>query len=120
MALLMRRFSHLLLLLLAARANLLTLTDRYTADPAPFVYEGRLYIYTSHDLVDQKGWLMTDYSLMSTDDAVNFRDEGIVFDLKNQSWGEFAWAQQVIAGDDGRFYMYFPAMNKRPGGTGSQ
>lgn len=112
----------ILLLSHAGEANLETLTDRYTADPAPFVYEGRVYIFTSHDLPDQSGWLMTDYSLMSSDDLHNWRDEGIVFDIKNQSWGLYAWAQQVIQGGDGNFYMYYPAMHARPGdnrsGTG--
>ena len=66
---------------------------------------------------------MTDYSLMSTDDLVNWRDEGIIFDLKNQSWGLYAWAQQIIASADGTsFFMYYPAMHTRPGdkrsGTG--
>ena len=112
----------LLLLLPLASANYVTLTDRFTADPAPFVHDGRVYIYTSHDLADQRGWLMTDYSLMSSDDLANWRDEGIVFDLRNQSWGTYAWAQQVIAGSDGLFYMYYPAMGARRGdnrsGTG--
>ena len=116
------RLSLLLSFFTCARANYVTLTDRYTADPAPFVFEGRVYIYTSHDFADQHGWLMTDYSLMSSDDLQNWRDEGIVFDLKNQSWGEYAWAQQVIEGTDGLFYMYYPAMQARPGdkrsGTG--
>jgi hypothetical protein len=92
-------------LLLLAHANLLTLTDRYTADPAPLVFEGRLYIFTSHDLPNMTGWDMFDYSLMSTDDLANYRDEGIVFDLRNQSWGVHAWAQQVIQGADNNFYM---------------
>jgi arabinoxylan arabinofuranohydrolase len=103
-------------------ANFLTLQDRYTADPAPFVHNGRVYIYTSHDLDGQVGWGMKDYSLMSSDDLHNWNDEGIVFDIRNQSWGVDAWAQQVIQGDDGNFYMYYPGMNTRPGdnrsGTG--
>ena len=119
---------HRLLLasLLASRCtgNSLTLTDRFTADPAPIVHQGRLYVFTSHDLDAQNGWLMTDYSLMSTDDLANWRDEGIPFDLQNQSWGMYAWAQQVIQAPSGQegFFMYYPAMRARPGdnrsGTG--
>jgi len=89
-----------------ASANYVTLSDRYTADPAPFVHDGRLYIYTSHDLADQRDWKMVDYSLMSTDDLSNWRDEGIVFDINDQTWGMYAWAQQVIDGPRG-FYMYY-------------
>ena len=111
-------------LLAAASANIYTLTDRFTADPAPIVgKDGRLYVFTSHDLPDQRGWLMTDYSLMSTLDMVNWRDEGIPFDLKNQSWGVYAWAQQVIHNPESdQYFMYYPAMGTRPGdnrsGTG--
>ena len=104
-----------------AAANYVTLSDRYTADPSPFVHEGRLYIYTSHDLDTQTRWDMVDYSLMSSDDLTNWQDHGIVFDIRNQSWGTFAWAQQVIDGPGG-FYMYFPGIGARPGdkrsGTG--
>lgn len=103
-------------------ANYITLSDRYTADPAPFVHDGRLYIFTSHDLDTQEAWLMTDYSCMSSDDLQNWRDEGIVFTMNNITWGKYAWAQQVIAGNDGKFYMYFPGMQTRNGsklsGTG--
>jgi hypothetical protein len=103
----MTRLVALALLSLTAScaANTVTLSDRFTADPAPIVVDGRLYISTSHDLPDQRGWLMTDYSLMSTDDLANWRDDGIIFDLKNQSWGRYAWAQQVIETLDGQFYM---------------
>ena len=104
-----------LLLLLAlgpAAANYITLSSRYTADPAPFVHDGRLYIYTSHDLDTQRAWLMTDYSLMSTADLANWQDHGIVFDINNQTWGSYAWAQQVIEGPGG-FYMYYPGMSAR-------
>ena len=96
-------------------ANYVTLTDRYTADPAPFVHQGRVYIYTSHDFAKQTNWQMTDYSLMSSDDLHNWNDEGIVFDINNQTWGMYAWAQLVIQGADGDFYMYDPGMHARPG-----
>jgi hypothetical protein len=103
-------------LLARAAANYVTLTDRYTADPAPFVHDGRVYIYTSHDLDNQTAWNMVDYSLMSSDDLANWRDEGIVFDIRNQSWGVSAWAQQVIDGPGG-FYMYYPALHTGPNRT---
>ena len=97
-----------------AAANYVTLSDRYTADPAPFVHDGRLYIYTSHDLDTQTAWTMVDYSLMSSSDLTNWRDEGIVFDIRNTTWGLYAWAQQVIDGPGG-FYMFYPGMDARPG-----
>ncbi len=56
---------------------------------------------------------MFNYSLMSSSDLTNWRDEGIVFDLRNQTWGLYAWAQQVIDGPGG-YFMYFPANEARP------
>ena len=97
-------------------ADYTTLVNRYTADPSPIVIDGRLWVYASHDLKDQAGWLMTDYSASSTADLVNWRDEGIPFAIANLSWGKYLWAQQVVRNpDDGQFYMFFPAMNSRAG-----
>ena len=107
------RYVHCLIASLSVAANLFTLTDRYTADPAPFVQDGRVYIFTSHDYANQEGWNMFDYSLMSSSDLTNWRDEGIVFDIRNQTWGVHAWAQQVIDGPGG-YYMYYPGENARP------
>ena len=50
------RFVALALHLASCAANIVTLTDRFTADPAPSVIDGRLYISTSHDLAAQRGW----------------------------------------------------------------
>ncbi len=36
----------------------------------------RVYVYTSHDLVGQAGWKMRDYNCLSSDDLLNWRDEG--------------------------------------------
>jgi arabinoxylan arabinofuranohydrolase len=107
------RYALFLIASLSVTANLFTLTDRYTADPAPFVQDGRVYIFTSHDYANQEGWAMFDYSLMSSFDLTNWRDEGIVFDIRNQTWGQYAWAQQVIDGPGG-YYMYYPGENVRP------
>jgi hypothetical protein len=118
---------HLLLLLLpfllvpvpSATANVVPFTLRYTADPAPLFYQGRTWVYTSHDLPGATYYNMHDYSLISTTDFVNFLDHGIVFDAASATWGpKGAWAQQVlgpVSGSDGKggtcdegFYMLWP------------
>jgi arabinoxylan arabinofuranohydrolase len=113
----------LLLLLLtappAARANLEVLTNKFTADPAPFAHGGRLYVTTSHDIPGQAGWLMKDYVVMSTDDLANWRDEGIAFSAANSSWATYAWAQQVVERPAGTFTMFWPGMGLKPAGSGS-
>jgi hypothetical protein len=50
---------------------------------------------------------------------VNWRDEGIAFSAVNSSWATFAWAQQVVEHPPGRFTMFWPGMNLKPTGTGS-
>ena len=102
-----------------ALANLEILTNRFTADPAPFVHAGRLYVTTSHDLPGQRGWLMQDYAVMSTDDLANWRDEGIAFSAANSSWATYAWAQQVVERPPGTFTMFWPGMQLKPSGSGS-
>ena len=73
-----------------AGANFETLTTRYTADPAPLVYNGRMHIYTSHDLANQTGWFMKDWTLQSTADGVNWQDHGVVFSVDACPFGQYA------------------------------
>src|SRR5512147_1067159 len=46
----------------------------YTADPAPMVYDGRLYVYTTHDedVTVNNFYTMNDWRLYSTVDMVNW------------------------------------------------
>ena len=102
----------LALLVPAARADFVTLQTRYSADPSPFVsaQDGRLYITSTHDEVDAHGFSMLDYNVFSTDDGVNWRDDGIAFSpVANTTWAKNAWAQQVIWHQPlGKYVMYFP------------
>jgi arabinoxylan arabinofuranohydrolase len=85
----------------------------YTADPAPMVHEGRLYLYTSHDedVTVKDFYTMNDWRLYSTTDMVNWTDHGTPASLKTFSWGtDSAWAPQAIA-KNGKFYLYVPLNN---------
>ena len=97
--------------LLPALADFVTLQTRYSADPSPFVgQDGRLYVTTTHDEVDVHCFCMLDYNVFSTDDGVNWRDDGIAFSpVANTTWARNAWAQQVIwHAPLGKYVMYFP------------
>ena len=61
----------------------------YTADPAPMVHEGRLYLYTSHDedVTVNNFYTMNDWRLYSTEDMVNWTDHGSPAGLRTFSWG---------------------------------
>ncbi|HMA94543.1 MAG TPA: family 43 glycosylhydrolase [Polyangiaceae bacterium] len=85
----------------------------YTADPAPMVYEGRLYLYTSHDedVTVSNFFTMNDWRVYSTVDMVNWTDHGSPAGYKTFKWGtDNAWAPQGIA-RNGKFYLYVPLNN---------
>jgi arabinoxylan arabinofuranohydrolase len=80
----------------------------YTADPAARVYNGRMYVVTSHDLDTQSGYDMVDYTMFSSDDMINWRDHGIVFDVDaDTTWASRAYAPDMIY-RNGNYYLYFP------------
>ncbi|HYQ01894.1 MAG TPA: glycoside hydrolase family 43 protein [Polyangiaceae bacterium] len=90
----------------------------YTADPAPMVYDGRLYLYTSHDedVTVNNFFTMNDWRLYSTVDMVNWTDHGSPAGYKTFSWGTGdAWAIQVVSRNS-KFYLYAPINNS----TGSK
>ncbi|MGK3965460.1 glycoside hydrolase family 43 protein [Sorangium sp. So ce118] len=96
-----------------ARADNPIVQTSYTADPAPMVHEGRLYLYTSHDedVSVNNFYTMNDWRLYSTTDMVNWTDHGAVASYRTFSWGTGdAWAPQGIA-RNGKYYLYVPLNN---------
>ncbi|MGV7206315.1 glycoside hydrolase family 43 protein [Oxalobacteraceae bacterium A2-2] len=97
-------------LALRAEAGNPIIQTRFTADPAPMVHDGVLYLYTSHDEEDAQGFKMLNWMLYSTTDMVNWRDHGVVASLSTFPWAvqtNDAWAPQVVE-RDGKFYLYVP------------
>lgn len=83
----------------------------YTADPAPMVYNDRLYVYTTHDEDNSTWFTMNDWKLYSTDDMVNWTDHGVILKYTDFEWAKGdAWAPQCIE-RDGKFYMYVPVIS---------
>lgn len=96
-------------------------TDIYTADPSAHVFEGKIYIYPSHDIdagIPQKDdgshFDMRDYhvfSMESIDGPVT--DHGVALDIKDIPWaGRQLWAPDA-ATKDGKYYLYFPVKDKQ-------
>ena len=44
----------------------------YTPDPAPYVHDGKLYMFVDHDEDDATNYKMKDWVLFSTEDMVNW------------------------------------------------
>jgi beta-xylosidase len=84
----------------------------FTADPAPMVHNGTVYLYTSHDedSTVNNFFTMYDWRCYSSKDMVNWTDHGAVASLKNFTWMDKtngAWAVQCIE-RNGKFYLYVP------------
>ena len=84
----------------------------YTADPAPMVYNGKVYLYTSHDEDNATWFVMNNWKLYTTEDMDNWTDHGVVLSYNEFAWAaRDAWAAQCIE-RDGKFYMYVPTIDK--------
>ena len=93
-----------------ARADNPVVQTKFTADPAPLVHNGVVYLYTSHDEDDATGFKMRDWMCYTSTDMVNWTDRGKVASLATFPWAvqsNDAWAPQVVE-RDGKFYLYVP------------
>lgn len=96
----------------AAQAQNPIIQTSYTADPAPMVYNDRLYLYTSHDEDGSTWFTMNDWKLYSTEDMVNWTEHPMPLSYKTFEWaGGDAWAAQCIE-RNGKFYMYVPVTDR--------
>ncbi len=84
---------------------------KFTADPAPLVYNDTVFLYTTHDDDNAESFLMKEWLLYTSTDMVNWTDRGVVASLQNFSWtaDNGAWASQVV-NRNGKFYMYCPVV----------
>jgi len=94
----------------------------YMADPSVHVFNGKLYIYPSHDWESGKVEIngdgghfdMKDYHVFSLDDVENGKvtDHGVVLEVKDIPWaGRQLWDCDV-AHKNGKYYLYFPLKDK--------
>jgi arabinoxylan arabinofuranohydrolase len=87
----------------------------YTADPAPLVHNGRVYLYTGHDEDNSTYFTMKEWRVWSSADMVNWTDHGSPLDLSDFSWAASnAWAGQAVE-RNGKFYWYVPMTTKATG-----
>ncbi len=99
-----------------ARADNPIVQTIYTADPAPLVHNGRLYLYTGHDEDGSTYFTMRDWRVYSTTDMANWTDHGSPMSLATFAWADAnAWAGHV-AYRNGKFYWYVPVRNRATGG----
>ncbi|WP_234405833.1 glycoside hydrolase family 43 protein [Leeuwenhoekiella sp. MAR_2009_132] len=84
------------------------ITDKYTADPAALVYDGKVYIYAGHDQApdNEERYIMNEWLVYSSDDMVNWQEHPVPLKPTDFKWARGdAWAAQVIE-KEGKFYWY--------------
>lgn len=93
----------------------------YTADPSANVFEGRIYLYPSHDLDHDNSsndngdqYDMVDYHVFSmTDIEGDVTDHGCALHIKDVPWAsQQMWAPDAAQRSDGKYVFYFPARDK--------
>ena len=96
--------------------------DAFTADPTARVFEGRVYVYPSHDIREPPGYngrpnwfVMEDYHVYSSANLTDWTDHGVILTQKDVPWADPAgfamWAPDCVF-KDGKYYFYFPAKAK--------
>ena len=93
--------------------------DQFTADPTARVFEGRIYLYPSHDDMKKaraarggQGWFaMEDYHGFSSENLTDWTDHGVICNQTNVPWltrkGDDMWAPDCVF-KNGTYYFYFP------------
>jgi len=85
----------------------------YVPDGEPRIFQGRLYVYGSHDRFNGRGFCLNDYVCWSADpeDPGNWRYEGVIYradqDPRNPDKKMNMNAPDVVRGPDGRYYLYY-------------
>jgi len=92
--------------------------DQFSADPTARVFNGRVYVYPSHDIVAKPGqgrpnWFcMADYHVFSSDNLTDWKDHGVIVSQNKVEWVDSTsysmWAPDCIE-RNGKYYFYFPS-----------
>jgi hypothetical protein len=96
------------------------ITHLFTADPSAHVFNGRIYLYPSHDRetsipANDNGdqYDMADYHVFSLDSIAGpVTDHGLALALADVPWASRQlWAPDAAL-KEGTYYLYFPARDK--------
>lgn len=89
----------------------------FTADPTARVFNDKIYMYPSHDIVSPverlKEWFcMEDYHVYSSENLVDWTDHGVILSQERVPWVEpesySMWAPDCVY-KNGKYYFYFPS-----------
>jgi hypothetical protein len=93
--------------------------DQFTADPSARVFNDRVYVYPSHDILSNEnrgriGWFcMEDYHVFSSSELTEWTDHGVIVSQNKVKWVDSTsysmWAPDCIY-KNGMYYFYFPSI----------
>jgi len=94
------------------------ITEQFSADPTARVFEGKMYVYCSHDIPTPPGiglrgnWFcMEDYHVYSSENLIDWTDHGVILTQSQVPWlrrmSYNMWAPDCVA-KNGKYYFYFP------------
>lgn len=115
-------YALLLTVSLSITAQNPVIRNQFTADPTARVFNGKVYLYPSHDIKSpeeiklRKDWFcMADYHVFSSENLTDWTDHGVIVSQNNVKWVDSTsysmWAPDCIE-RNGKYYFYFPAMGK--------
>lgn len=93
--------------------------DQFSADPTARVFNGKVYVFPSHDIPTppekpgRKDWFcMADYHVFSSENLTDWTDHGMIVNQNKVPWVDSTsysmWAPDCIE-RNGKYYFYFPA-----------
>ena len=91
--------------------------DQFTADPTARVFNDKVYLYPSHDIMPPEGqrqdWFcMEDYHVFSSENLTDWTDHGVIVTQNKVPWvrpnSYSMWAPDCVY-RNGKYYFYFPA-----------
>ena len=103
--------------------------NQFSADPTARVFNGKVYVFPSHDILtpkDQKqlrkDWFcMADYHVFSSENLTDWTDHGMIVSQNKVKWVDSTsysmWAPDCIE-RNGKYYFYFPANKMVPDANG--
>ena len=91
----------------AAQADNPLLKDKFTADPAALVDNGRVYLYMGRDeSPDDKTYVMNEWLVLSSCDMKNWKQHGTALRYDTFKWAKSsAWASDITK-RDGKYWFY--------------
>ena len=128
---------------LALAAQNPVVRDQFTADPTARVFNNKVYLFCSHDIIPptsqsataslgqrnnvrQDWFCMADYHVFSSENLTDWQDHGVIISQEQVPWGNpqgyAMWApdcvfkKPAVGAPNGKYYFYLP--NAPKGGRG--